>query len=123
MTKISFKEMVERAKREKFSLPHNVEMIKHLMPNGKWSYVFRHDELGELGRILIVPYGNQSQICSEVVGEPDDPMTKKRMEIFAPISKDGVYALNPEFSADHFTAFQSLLDMGLRETQFCKHKS
>lgn len=87
MTRRSFAEMVERAKGEKFSLPYNVKMHKHLMPNGKWSYVFRHNELGELGRILIVPYGNQSQICSEVAGEPNDPMTKKRVEVFGPISK------------------------------------
>lgn len=88
MKKKSFAEMVEASKGVKFSLPHNVKSHKHLLPNGTMSYVFRHDELGELGRILIVPHGTQSQICYEVVGEPGDPMTKKRQAIFEPISKE-----------------------------------
>ena len=65
-----------------------------LLPNGTQSYVFRHDELGELGRILVVPHGTQSQICCEVVGEPDDPMTKKRQAIFEPISRELVGKLD-----------------------------
>lgn len=88
MKKKNFAEMVETSKNVKFSLPHNIKSHKQLLPNGTWSYVFRHDELGELGRILIVPHGEQSQICCEVVGDPDDPMTKKRQVIFEPIGKE-----------------------------------
>lgn len=94
MKKKSFAEMVEVLKNTKFSLPHNVKSHEHLLPNGTQSYVFRHDELGELGRILVVPHGTQSQICCEVVGEPDDPMTKKRQAIFEPISRELVGKLD-----------------------------
>jgi hypothetical protein len=79
--------MIEASKDAKFSLPHGVSFYERLLPDGNLSYVFRHTDLGELGRILILPRGMQSQICYEVVGEPDDPMTKKRREIFEPISK------------------------------------
>ena len=45
-------------------------------------------DLGELGRLLIIPRGNQSQFSFEVAGEPDDPMTQKRREILEPIYKE-----------------------------------
>ncbi len=88
MRKKSFEEILEAAKNVQFSMPSNVKSQKQLLSNGKWGYVFRHDELGELGRILIVPHGNESQICCEVSGEPDDPMTEKRRAILEPISND-----------------------------------
>lgn len=87
MGKYTLDEMMKRAKTKKFSLPHNVKSSKQLMPNGTWSYMFRHDELGELGRILILPHGAESQIVCEVVGESDDPMTTKRRAILEPITK------------------------------------
>ena len=88
MNKKSFTEMIEASKNVKFSLPHNIKKQKQLLPNGTWSYVFRHDELGELGRMLIVPHGTQSRICCEVAGDPNDPMTEKRRVIFEPIGKE-----------------------------------
>jgi len=88
MRKKSLGEMVEAARSTKFSLPHEVSCKKHLLPNGKCGYVFRHSELGELGRILILPHGTQSQICCEVVGDQEDPMTEKRKSILEPITKD-----------------------------------
>jgi len=88
MKKRSFAERVAIAKTTTFNIPPDVKCHKHLMPNGKWSYVFRHDNLGELGRIFFLPRGAQSQICCEAAGEPDDPMTKKRLAILEPISKD-----------------------------------
>ena len=88
MKKKSFAEMVEASKNEKFALPHNIKSNKRLLPNGTWSYVFKHDDLGELGRILIVPHGTQSRICCEVAGDPNDPLTEKRRVIFEPIGKE-----------------------------------
>ena len=88
MQKKSFAEMVEREKNIKFSMPHNVRNSKLLLSNGRWGYVFRHDELGELGRILILPHDTESQIVCEVLGEPDDPMTEKRRAVLEPISRD-----------------------------------
>lgn len=86
--KKTFAEMVEASKNEKFTLPHNIKSRKQLLLNGTWSYVFRHDDLGELGRILIVPHGTQSRICCEVTGDPNDPLTEKRRAIFEPIGRE-----------------------------------
>jgi hypothetical protein len=89
MKKKSLAEMVEAAKKNKFTLPHDIKFTKQLMPNGRWGYVFRHDELGELGRILVLPHANgtQTQFSCEVSGDPDDPLTVKRKLILEPITK------------------------------------
>ena len=68
-----------------FHLPADISFRKESLPSG-WAYVFRHTEIGELGRIVIQgrPDG-QSHITCEVVGDPHDPMTKKREAIFKPL--------------------------------------
>ena len=88
MHKKRLKEVTRKANNAKFSLPYNIKGRKKLLATGKWCYVFRHDELRELGRIVIIPHGAQSQIFCEVFGNPNDPMTEKRREIFEPISKE-----------------------------------
>jgi hypothetical protein len=88
MQKKSLKEMEKAAKNEKFSLPYNIKSRKQFLSNGTQCYVFRHDELGELGRILIILRGANSQINCEVFVDPNDPMTEKRREIFEPIGKE-----------------------------------
>lgn len=88
MKKKSLAEMIEESKNSKVSLPRNIKSYKQLLSNGTWSYVFRHDDFGEFGRILITPNGVQRQICCEVVGDPNDPMTEKRLAIFEPIAKE-----------------------------------
>jgi hypothetical protein len=94
MKKKSLTEMIEASKNAKVSLPRNIKSHKQLLPNGMWSYVFRHDDFGELGRILIMSNGAQSQICCEVVGDPNDPMTEKRLAIFEPIAKELTKRMN-----------------------------
>ena len=85
----SLEEKVRRAKANKFSMPADVSCQKTLLPEGRWAYIFRHDRLGELGRLLILAHGNdQSQFLCEVAGEPDDPITQKRREILEPITRD-----------------------------------
>lgn len=71
--------------RGRFELPPEVSVTKHRLPRG-WAYVFRHRDLGELGRILVrgTPDGN-SRISCEVVGDPADPMTERRGEVFKPL--------------------------------------
>ena len=69
------------------SMPPGVSFRKELL-QGCQAYVFRHVELGELGRIVVqgLPNGH-CHISSEVAGDPDDPMTAIRKEIFAPLSE------------------------------------
>lgn len=49
---------------------------------------FRHDVLGELGRIRTVDTAaGLGQLSCEVVGDPDDSMTAKRAAIFEPLGR------------------------------------
>ena len=69
----------------RFELPPDVSCHKHRLSDG-WAYVFRHRTLGELGRILVQDTGDgHSRISCEVVGDPSDPMTAKRAEVFKPL--------------------------------------
>ena len=53
------------------------------------AFIFRHAELGELGRLLLQERSDgQTQIACEVVGDPNDPMTAKRAAIFEPIGRE-----------------------------------
>ena len=71
-----------------FKLPTDIDYRQEQLANG-FAFIFRHSELGELGRILLQerPDG-QTQILCEVVGDPKDPMTAKRAAIFEPIGKE-----------------------------------
>ena len=55
----------------RFKLPPDVSFRKERLSYG-WAYVFRHTQLGELGRILLQgrPDGRTHVTC-EVVGDPD----------------------------------------------------
>lgn len=68
-----------------FKLPPGVSFRKEFL-SGNWVYVFRHTELGELGRIVLQgrPDGRTNVTC-EVVGDPNDPVTEKRAAIFKPL--------------------------------------
>ena len=70
-----------------FQLPPDVSFSKERLSVG-WAYVFRHQTLGYLGRIVLQgrPDG-QTHVVSEVAGDPDDPMTSQRAAIFAPLSE------------------------------------
>jgi hypothetical protein len=71
-----------------FQLPPDVSFRKERLSIG-WAYVFRHKELGNLGRIVLQgrPDGRTHVMC-EVAGDPDDPMTDKRAEIFKPLGTE-----------------------------------
>lgn len=71
-----------------FNLPPNISYSQEQLANG-FAFIFRHSELGELGRILLQERPDrQTQILCEVVGDPKDPMTAKRAAIFEPIGKE-----------------------------------
>jgi len=70
-----------------FSLPPDITFTKQVIQGGV-SYNFRHKTLGDLGRMVLQDRTDgQCHISSEVVGDPDDPMTVTRSEIFLPISE------------------------------------
>jgi len=62
-----------------------VSFAKERLGDG-WAYLFRDRTLGELGRILVQDTGDgHSRVSCEVVGDPADPMTAKRAEMFKPL--------------------------------------
>lgn len=70
-----------------FNLPPEISYQQESVPNG-FAFNFRHSKLGDLGRILLQERPNgQTQILCEIVGDPEDPMTAKRGDIFKPISE------------------------------------
>ena len=86
---MNLEEKVKRAKKTPFKLPKDITMQKTMTSDNLMSYVFRHALLGELGRLLIVPHAStQTQFRVEVVGDPSDPMTKKRQTILEPITRE-----------------------------------
>lgn len=69
-------------------LPKDVAMHKDLTLDGNVAFVFRHKQLGELGKMIIVPQANgQTRWDSCITGDPDDPMTNKRRAIIEPLFK------------------------------------
>ena len=69
-----------------FQLPPDVSFSKEQLSYG-WAYVFRHNTLGYLGRIVLQGRTDgHTHVTSEVAGDPDDPMTAKRAAIFTPLS-------------------------------------
>lgn len=84
--------MVELAKKQKNlnlpKLPKGVTFKKELLQlhnHEVWGYTFKDETIGQLGRILFIPVGNETQLSAEITGYPDDPLTQKRKEIFEPI--------------------------------------
>lgn len=81
-----FEEITKSLRDNPIFLPVDIKMQKTMTPEGHFAYVFRHQRLGELGRMIIVPHSSgQTQWVSEIVGDPDDPMTRKRKEVLVPI--------------------------------------
>ena len=81
-------DLITKANKMKPVLPAGITVKKELLHNGRYGYIVRDANLGQLGRILIVPNGNESQIVCEVSGDADDPMTLKRQMILDPIAKE-----------------------------------
>lgn len=70
-----------------FALPPEITITKHQL-DGRWVYSFRHDNLGELGRIVLQQLAvKQCNIVCEVAGDPGDPLTRTRLSILKPISE------------------------------------
>jgi len=71
----------------KFRLPPEIKVTKQEYTEG-FSYVFRHQELGDLGQIRLTDFNGQTQISCEVAGDAADPMTATRQSILEPLTKE-----------------------------------
>lgn len=65
-------------------LPPGITFTKDRIED-QWVFTFRHAELGDIGRIRLKGTGNNTMINLDVIGDPSDPMTARRREIFEPI--------------------------------------
>lgn len=83
---LTMKRSSSEAKRKTpFSMPAGVTSTREPIPGG-FVYVFRHTELGDLGRLLVQEESRgRTHITSEIAGDPDDPMTRRRRAILEPI--------------------------------------
>lgn len=71
-----------------FRLPAEITMTKETIPGG-WAYVFHHQTLGLLGRLVLRGRGTaHTQIDAEVAGHPDDPQTAVRQAILRPLTDE-----------------------------------
>jgi hypothetical protein len=70
-------------------------------PDGKIEYIFRHEDVGEIGTCMIVPTPlGQSQINFHVSGDDSDPMAERRKELLQPI----VNAMEEKMNIQYGTA-------------------
>src|SRR6266853_6611623 len=82
-----------------FRLPPGVSMQKEQLRSG-WAYVFRHTELGLLGRLVLqdLPSGH-CQVSCEVAGDPADPLTARRRKVLEPVTTELVQRLEAQTAA------------------------
>src|SRR3954451_4790862 len=84
--------------RGRFELPPEVLFTKDRLGDG-WAYVFRHRILGVLGRLLVQDTGDgRCRVTCEVAGDPADPMTAKRAEVFKPLGLEIAHSLESRVS-------------------------
>src|SRR3954469_20273541 len=80
----------------RFELPPGVSFAKERLADG-WAYVFRHRSLGLLGRILLQDTGDgRSRVTCELAGDPADPMTARRAEVFKPLGLELAHRLESQ---------------------------
>lgn len=82
-------------------LPPEVTFEKRPLGPDVWEYVFSHEAMGILGRIVLQPDPNGPDTLArcEIYGKPDDSRTAKRREVFGPIAEQLVAELYAETSA------------------------
>ena len=69
-----------------FKLPPKVSVRKERIA-GQWVYKFRHEEMGQLGRIVLQGRADgKTQANCELAGDPEEPMFEKRAAIFKPLA-------------------------------------
>lgn len=74
-------------RQDDFRLPPGVTMQKEALPGAGWAYVFRHRELGLLGRLVVQGLSSgHCQVSCEVAGDLADPQTARRRAVLEPIT-------------------------------------
>ena len=109
-------ELYEKGRQSGFKLPKSVTVKKEYSYEGYLIHIFRHDLLGDLGRIVIIPNSNtKTNIHCEIAGDPDDTMTKRRQKIFEPIAREITKAMD-EILGKSDEAVDEILRNGLEQS-------
>jgi hypothetical protein len=95
-THVMQKRTPTKKRQSDFRLPPGVTMQKEQLPSGS-AYIFRHAELGLLGRLVLqgLPSGH-CQISCEVAGDPADPRTARRRQVLEPVTTALVQRLDAQ---------------------------
>lgn len=68
-------------------IPSEIKLRKELSVEGIPLYIFRHDRLGDIGQMSLQGFSNShTHFLSQVPGLKEDPITRKREEIFRALS-------------------------------------
>jgi hypothetical protein len=69
-------------------LPPEISFTKQRLDDS-WAYVFRHQSLGDTGRVLLQQrIDGNTQVSTAVMGDLSGPMTVQRAAIFKPLALD-----------------------------------
>jgi hypothetical protein len=84
-----------------FDIPDGIQFEKTHSDNGDWYYTVRHDVLGELGRLHVLPKGNGAlRFLVEVLGDPDEFIEEQRQDILEPIVDKVLTVLKRAFDCE-----------------------
>jgi hypothetical protein len=87
VTQKRLQDLYEQGRHNSIDLPDGVTSEMSHSYDGDIIYSFHHVKLGEIGRIIVLSQGSNTNICYEVCGDQDDEITQKRREIFSPVAK------------------------------------
>ena len=80
-----------------FRLPPGVSIQKEALPEAGWAYIFRHQALGLLGRLVVQGFpSGHCQVSCEVAGDPADPLTATRRAVLEPLTTALVHRLDAQ---------------------------
>jgi len=84
-----------------FRLPPRVSVSKEILSHGAWAYVFRHQTLGLLGRIVLEAItGTQTLVsCEDHLDNARASLQAKRRAVFQPLAVKAVAAFEARASA------------------------
>ena len=77
----------DETKRQGFQLPPEITQSKVITQEGNVAYVFDHDLLGELGRLVIVGINGQTRVDTVLSTKGSNLEQKRRADIFLPLAK------------------------------------
>jgi hypothetical protein len=84
-----------------FDIPDGIQFEKKHSDKGDWYYTVRHDVLGELGRLHVLPKGNGAlRFLVEVLNDSNELVEQQRQDILEPIVDKVLAVLKRAFDCE-----------------------